>query len=195
MITEKAAKEMWGIPKRQPRIRGTSSEQDIIQLEHVISSCDIFVLHNLMPMNKDHFWSVIHPRVNVGSPWDHDKIHISYTEHKQELVNRIVLGKTTPEYTNHNMKDDDQPLMSNEDSICSINSKGVNMYNTNKADSEDDMTDDEHAVCLANSLKKLGNMSCKPLDRYAPTDLFAHSKVLLGTGLHKTRHSALARIR
>jgi hypothetical protein len=50
--------------------------------------------------------------------------------------------------------------MNNKDSICT-NFKNVNMYNNiDRIDSDDDMMDDKRAVSLANSLKKLGNMSC-----------------------------------
>jgi hypothetical protein len=87
IIMGKAAKK-WGIPKRHIRIRSTLLEHDIIELERVISSCDIVVLHERMLMSKDNFWIVIHPRVNVGSLGDRNKTHVHYTKHKQELVCR-----------------------------------------------------------------------------------------------------------
>jgi hypothetical protein len=66
MIAVKAAKEMWGLPSSRGNIRGTSLEDDNIELEGVLSSCDIFVTSDLVLMHKDYFWNVIRPRVNIG---------------------------------------------------------------------------------------------------------------------------------
>jgi hypothetical protein len=43
MVGDKAAKEVWGIPKSRDRIRGTSQEDDIIDLEKFLHTCEIFV--------------------------------------------------------------------------------------------------------------------------------------------------------
>jgi hypothetical protein len=54
MIAAKAVKEMWGLPSTRGNIRGTSLEDNIIELEHVLSSCDIFVTSDLVLMHKDY---------------------------------------------------------------------------------------------------------------------------------------------
>ncbi len=86
MIGDKAAEEMWGVPKRQGKIRGILLEDDILELEGVMHLCLIFVSHEPTPMNKDYFWDVVRPKTNVGSIHNHDKTTIPHTEHKRNLI-------------------------------------------------------------------------------------------------------------
>jgi hypothetical protein len=83
------------------------------------------------------------------------------------------------------LADDDKnfSMMSNKDSICNNNSKRVNVYHDKS--NNDDMTNEDRKGMLENSLKNLGNMSCKLLHRYATTNLFIHGKRQLQKKLHK----------
>ncbi len=55
MVGGKAAKGMWGLhnPRKNGMIRGTTLETDIIELEKLLASCNLFVTHNHTKMNKD----------------------------------------------------------------------------------------------------------------------------------------------
>jgi hypothetical protein len=65
MVGDKAAKEVWGMPKSRDRIRGTSLEEDIIDLEIFLHACEIFVTHDKVMMRQDYFWNVVEPRITV----------------------------------------------------------------------------------------------------------------------------------
>jgi hypothetical protein len=154
MIAHKATRELWGNTIHRKNTRRTLLEHDIIKIERVISSCEIFESHTPVSMHKDFFWSVICPRTVVGSPRDHDQTNMPYSEHKNVLLARIVRGQNshdeTDEFTDN---DKNGSVMSNKDSICSNNSKGVNVYHGESDD--DDMTNEDQEGMLKNSLKNL----------------------------------------
>jgi hypothetical protein len=185
MIAHKAAREMWGNPIIRKNIRGTSLEHGIIEIECVISSCEIFELQTPVSMHKDIFWSVIYPRTVVGSPRDHDQTNRPYSEHKNVFLARIVRGQHSHDDTDE-LADDDKngSVMSNKDSICSNNSEGVNVYHDES--DNNDMTNEDRKGMFENSLKNLGNMSRKPLHWYATTNLFIHGRRVLCKNIHKT---------
>jgi hypothetical protein len=75
------------------------------------------------------------------------------------------------------MDEDDRSVLTNDESINTFNSaKGVHINNNGEFNM--DMTDKEHEHFLAQSLKKMGNMSCKPIYKYATTDLFKKRYVI-----------------
>ncbi len=83
-------KRIVGNTIHRKNIKGALLEHDIIKIERVISSCEIFELHTPVSMHKDFFWSVICPRTVVGSPKDHDQTNMPYSEHKNVFLARIV---------------------------------------------------------------------------------------------------------
>ncbi len=130
MIGDKAAKEMWGVPKRLGKIRGTLLEDDSFELEGVMHLCLIFVSHKPTPIHKDCFWNILHPNTNVRSIHDHDKTTIPHSEHKCDLICRIIRGEVDndnqdADYDYHDK--DDVSKVSNDKSICNNNSEG-NLY-------------------------------------------------------------------
>ncbi len=95
-------------------------------------------------------------------------------------------GQYSHDETDEFVDDDENgSVISNKDSICSNNSEGMNVYHGKSGD--DDMTDEYCKGMLENSLKNLGNISCKLLYRYATTNLFVHGKQVLGKNIHKSR--------
>jgi hypothetical protein len=99
----------------------------------------------------------------------------SDSEHKNVLLARIVRGQYSNDEIDE-LADDDKngSVMSNKDSICSNNSKGVNVYHGEF--NNDDMTNEDCKGMLENSLKNLGNMSRNLLHRYTTTNVFVHGK-------------------
>jgi hypothetical protein len=92
VIAHKAARELWGDTIHHNNIKGTLLEHDIIEIESVIGSCEVFELHTPVSMHKDFFWSIICPRTFVGSPRDHDQTNMPYSDHDNVLLTRIVRG-------------------------------------------------------------------------------------------------------
>ncbi len=136
----------------------------------------------------------MHPKTNVGSICDHDKTTIPHTEHKRDLIFRIIRGKVNDDNQdsdNDNHDQDDVSEMSNDMSVCNNNSEVNFIHGIDDDDSDGDVTNEERAARLEIALKKLGNMSCKPVDRHATTDLFATGHVYLQKGLPKVRNAAL----
>jgi hypothetical protein len=72
MVGDKAAKEMWGM--RKPRknadmIQGTTLESDVMELEKLLATCNLFVTHNNTKMDREYFWKNVNPDEGpVGSP-------------------------------------------------------------------------------------------------------------------------------
>ncbi len=62
---------------RVGKIRGTSLDDDTLELEGILCLTNIFVTHKPTKMAKDFFWSVIKQKVGVGSPRDPDKNNCS----------------------------------------------------------------------------------------------------------------------
>ncbi len=57
-------------------------------------------------MHKDYLWNIICPRVNVGSPIDHDRTNMPYTRHEEEMLCRIVCDEVSAELTNEYVGND-----------------------------------------------------------------------------------------
>jgi hypothetical protein len=116
-----------------------------------------------------------------------------YSDHKNVLLARIVRGQNSHDETDGFVEDDKNgSVMNNEDSICFNYSEGANVYHGNSYDN--DTTDKEREGMLENSLKNLGNLSCKPLLRYATTDLFVHGKQVLHKNIHKSGSTDIAKL-
>ena len=84
MAGDKAAKELWGVPKRRDRTRGTTLADDTLELEGVLFVANVFVCHTPTPMDTNYFLKLIGAKENVGSVRDHDKTTVPLTEHDAE---------------------------------------------------------------------------------------------------------------
>ena len=210
MIGDKAAKEVWGIPHERRTIRGTSMEDDIIEMESFLHRCHVFVSHDKVIMHKDFFWMVVEPKISVGSPRDKGKTTLPFDEHEVELHQRVVVGVSPPECDDMvdvidgndeiNTADDLSVLtnISNEESIC--RSEGLWDRIDNDDDEEIDNDDDRFRLTreqrndrLTMAMKKLGNMSRKPLDKHVITDIFVKGGLLLG-GVLKLRNASMQKL-
>jgi hypothetical protein len=164
-------------------------EDDILELEGVMHLCLIFVSHKPTPMYKDFFWSIVHPKTNVGSICDPDKTTIPHTEHKRDLICRIIrveVNNANQDADHEHHDKDDGSEVSKDMSICNNNSEGKYIQGIDDEDSDDDVTNEDRATRLLIVLKNLGNMSCKPVDRHATTNLFATGHEHLQKGLTKS---------
>jgi hypothetical protein len=169
-------------------------EDDILELKGVIHLCLIFVSHEPTSIHKDYFWNIVHPKTNVESICNHDKTTILHTEHKCDLIFRIIRGEVNNEYqdADHDNHDkNDVSKVSNGKSICNNYSEGNFIHGIDDDDSNGDVTNEARGARLEIACKKLGNMSRKPVDRHAPTDLFATGHIYLGKGLPKAFKAAL----
>ncbi len=81
--------------------------------------------------------------------------------------------------------------MSNDKSIYSNNSEGIDIHGIDDDNSDGDVTNEERAAKLEIALKKLGNMNCMPVDKHATTNLFTTGHVYLQKGLLKESNAAL----
>ena len=73
MAGDKAAKELWGVPKCCDRTRGTSLADDTVELEGVLFTANVFLHHTLTTMDNNYFWKLFGAKENVRSSRDHDK--------------------------------------------------------------------------------------------------------------------------
>jgi len=82
------------------------------------------------------------------------------------------------------------PAISNDESICanSTSSEAVRLHDSDVDDDGDEVfiSREEQDRRLEAAMRKLGNMSRKPLSKYATTDLFIRGRLMLG-GIAKTR--------
>ena len=191
MVGEKATKELWGMPRLRKKIRGTSVEDDVIELEGVLSSSHVFEHQITTKMDDDYFWKVIKIKRNVGSVRDRDKSTVPYSEHELGVIGRLVRGET-PDDTERD-DDDDLSTASNDESICPNRSEGVTMDNNSDSDDDEEVTDDQRATKSALALKKLGNMSRKKLDVNATKDITIIGNLLIKKKLGKSRQKSLSK--
>ncbi len=90
---------------------------------------------------------------------------------------------------------DDSSIVSNDESVCRENNN-IRQTGGDQSDDEEEDPDnillsrEEREERLEIALKKLGNMSRKPLNKYATTDLFKRGQLTLGN-LSKTRKAAI----
>ena len=82
MVGDKAAKELWGIPKPRKRFFGTSVADDVLELKGVLSSSHVFEYQITMKMDNDYSWKLIKIKRNVGSVRGRDKTTVPYSEHR-----------------------------------------------------------------------------------------------------------------
>ncbi len=92
---------------------------------------------------------------------------------------------------NQNNDDDNESIVSNDESICPNRTEGVIVDNDSDSDGDEDLTEDERAKKSALALKKLGNINRKPLDSNAIIDIVVVGKLLLQKHLLKSRQKAL----
>ncbi len=84
MAGDKVGKEMWGIPRKRNAFRGTSLEDDVIELKVLMHAVSIFISHTAVPMNRVFFWNFVKPKVGVGSPRDICEMTVDYDEHENK---------------------------------------------------------------------------------------------------------------
>ncbi len=134
---------------------------------------NIFVTHEPTKTAKDFFWTAIKQKVGVGSPRDHDKTTVLQSEHKLELISRIVTiknmsGEVFCDANDNAVNGEDDESLFSHDSQC------VNAINIYDDEGSTGMLEDKHKTMLADSMRKLGNMSRKHIDKYANTDIVKH---------------------
>ena len=85
-------------------------------------------------------------------------------------------------------------MVSNDESVCRNNNNAIARNEESDDDNDDDddvlLTREEREQRLAIAIKKLGNMSRKPLHKFATVDLFERGKLTLGN-LSKTRKAVI----
>jgi hypothetical protein len=134
------------------------------------------------------------PGLTLVSSCDHDKTIMPYTEHEEEMLCGIVWCEVSAKLTDEYVDDNDQSNLTNDESINTFNfARGVHINDDGKFNM--DMTDKEREHFLEQSLKKLGNMSCKPIYKYTITDLFQKGMLLMTKNLHTTQKRALEKVR
>jgi hypothetical protein len=160
--------------------------------------CGIFVMHTATPMTRDYFWDKITPRTDVGSPRDRAKTTMGFDEYEEVFISTVFRGEEDIEcngavvpndnQSTDNEGDDKNSVVSNDKSVC----RNHNNSNSRNEDDDEDvlLTQEEREQRLAIAIKKLGNMSRKPLHKFAISDLFVRGKLMLGN-LAKTRKAAI----
>ena len=134
MAGDKAAKELWGVPKRRDRTRGTTLADDTLELEGVLFVANVFVCHTPTPMDTNYFLKLIGAKENVGSARDHDKTTVPLTEHERGVIGRLTGGESEHD------DDDNESTVSNDESICPNRTEGVVVDNNSNSDGDEDLT-------------------------------------------------------
>ena len=101
---------MWGLPTYRWK-RGTSLDDDILDLESLLGGSGVFVSMVSCKMTQTYFWDLVRPKGPVGSPRDRDRTTIPYTQHKNVLVSVMFWGEAV---FDENAVDNDN-LVDNED--------------------------------------------------------------------------------
>ena len=111
-----SSQELWGIPKSRKKNRGTSVEDDVLELEGVLSSSHVFEYQITTKMNNDYFWKLIKIKRNIGSVCDRDKTTVPYSEHELGVIGRLVRGEASDDTERED--DNDLSSASNNKIIC-----------------------------------------------------------------------------
>jgi hypothetical protein len=113
--------------------RGTSMAADILEIEKMLTLCNLFDCHNTVKMTREYFWNHVNPNPGaVGSPRDHNRTSMPFSEHESVFMSRLV----TPEMSdvrsdlnetidNQRIDDDECSHISNDESIFSESSRRV----------------------------------------------------------------------
>ena len=158
-----------------------SVEDNVLELEGVLSLSHVFECQITTKMDDDYFWKLIKIKRNVGSVRDRDKSTVPYSEHELGVIGRLVRGETSDDTERED--NDDLSLASNDKSICPNRREGVTIENNSDSDGDEELTDDQRATKSALALKKIGNMSRRKLDVNATTDI-----MIVGNLLIKKKH-------
>ena len=94
---------------------------------------------------------MINVKRNVGFVRDHDKTMVPHSEHKREVIGRLIRGESSNDAKRED--DDDLSDTSNDKSICPNRTEGVTVDNNSKSDWDKELTD-ERATKSALALKK-----------------------------------------
>ncbi len=171
-------------------------EADILELEELLLLSNVFVSHEQVKMDRDFFWKMIQPWKVLGSPCDHDKTTIPHTEHKIQMINRIICGKTVNcnEFEMAiNVVNNDLSAIMNAKSICTHNTEQIIHGIDSDVDSDSELGVDERAARLALTMQRSGNMSWKALHKNATIDLYVSGRMLLEKTIRKARLTLLRR--
>jgi hypothetical protein len=186
---------MWGMPRNRWK-RGTSLDDDILDLESLLGVSGVFVSTVACKMTPTYFWDLVRPKGPVGSPRDRDRTTIPYTEHENVLLNVMFRGDvafdlndmTNAESEGNN--DDDGSVVSSrshDESIFDGVHEGEERSSNDTADELDlVLTDEERELLMEKKLKSL-QMFKKPVHQYATTDLFVTGTVRMKKSLPKAR--------
>lgn len=85
----KTAREMWGLSQHRWK-RGTSLEDDILDLESLLGVSGVFVLMAPCKMTKTYFWDLVRAKGQVMSPRDRNRTTKPYSEHENVLLNNVM---------------------------------------------------------------------------------------------------------
>ena len=105
---------------------------------------------------------------NVGSARDHNKTTVPLTEHERGVISRLGTRGESPSDAEHD-DDDNESTVSNDESICPNRTEGVSVLNDSDSDGDEDLTEDKRAKKSSLALKKMGNISRKPLNSMPPS--------------------------
>ena len=130
---------------------------------------------------------------------------MAFDEYEEVFVSTVVRGEDAVESDsvplaekanteNELFGDEDNSMVSNDESVCQTNNRYIRNEDSDDDDDENDgeilLTREERDERLAVALKKLGNMTRKPLNKYATVDIFVRGKLTLGN-LAKTRKAEI----
>jgi hypothetical protein len=201
MAANKTAREMWGMPHHQWK-KGTTLEDDILDLEYLIGVSGIFVTMDPLKITKIIFWDLVRTEGKVGSPWDLDRTTIPHLDHERVLISRMFGGEFAFDCDNLDIdclnigNDNNASAMSSGTQDESIflweNNKGVNCDSNDELDV--DLTIKERAVILDSNLKSL-HIFKKSMHMHATNDLFLSGKLLMRKTLAKARTKTLQNYR
>jgi hypothetical protein len=109
-------------------------------------------------MDKDYFWKMVCPKLNVGLSCNHNKMTISQTEHERVLVSMLITVEMNKPLCLANDGDiagdhDQNSVQSNDERIFSHGSQQVNAIKIDDEDGDDKVSEIEHALRLATSMK------------------------------------------
>jgi hypothetical protein len=90
--------------------------------------------------------------------------------------------------------DDNGVNGNNDEGFFSHDSQRVNAININDAKGSTGMLEEEHKMMLADSIRKLGNMSRRPIDKCTTKDIVKHGLSMIKTNLQQTGRVALQKV-
>jgi hypothetical protein len=204
VLANKAAKEMWGLPKSRWK-RGTSLTDDIFDIEGMLATCGVFSSYNAVKMDKDYFWNCVRRKVSgVGSPRERERTTLPLSQHECVMSHRLLGGDNdvAESGAESDINNEDGDIDDNR-STCSLGTmdgsvsapihtdEGVDSNNADEGELLQLMTDEERADYLSQNMRKLGNTAKRPMHAHLTSDIFEHGRLLIGRTQARIRKDAL----